>query len=104
MKRYWLVALMLLVVTPSVLSARWITDKVIFETEDAGPAEFSHYRHLEILGNNCPSCHNEIFHIVTSKNLDFSMADMEKGKSCGACHDGKKAFTVSDNCDTCHQM
>jgi c(7)-type cytochrome triheme protein len=30
------------------------------------------------------------------------MDEMEKGKSCGACHDGKTAFTVKENCDTCH--
>ena len=29
------------------------------------------------------------------------MADMEKGKSCGACHDGKTAFDVK-SCITCH--
>jgi len=27
---------------------------------------------------------------------------MEEGKSCGACHNGTKAFTVADNCDSCH--
>ncbi|OHB32509.1 MAG: hypothetical protein A2X84_04395 [Desulfuromonadaceae bacterium GWC2_58_13] len=104
MKLHWLVALMLLGLAPSTLSARWITDKVIFECKEAGNVEFSHYQHLESLGNNCPSCHNEIFQIVTSKNPDFTMKDMEKGKSCGACHDGKKAFTVSDTCDACHKM
>jgi len=28
----------------------------------------------------------------------FTMKQMEEGKSCGACHDGKGAFTVSANC------
>jgi c(7)-type cytochrome triheme protein len=104
MKLQWLVALLLLSTVPSTLSARWITDKVVFVCEDAGNVEFSHYRHLEILGNNCPSCHNEIFQIVASKNPDFTMSAMEKGKSCGACHDGNQAFTVSDNCDACHNL
>jgi c(7)-type cytochrome triheme protein len=25
------------------------------------------------------------------------MASMQKGKSCGYCHDGKKTFDVADN-------
>jgi c(7)-type cytochrome triheme protein len=30
------------------------------------------------------------------------MKQMEKGKSCGACHDGKKAFSVKGDCAKCH--
>jgi c(7)-type cytochrome triheme protein len=28
---------------------------------------------------------------------------MEKGRSCGACHDGKAAFSVKANCASCHK-
>jgi c(7)-type cytochrome triheme protein len=31
------------------------------------------------------------------------MAEMEKGKSCGACHDGKTAFATTANCAKCHK-
>jgi c(7)-type cytochrome triheme protein len=31
------------------------------------------------------------------------MKQMEKGKSCGACHDGKKAFSVKGECAKCHK-
>ena len=31
------------------------------------------------------------------------MGDMEKGKSCGACHNGKDAFSSSGDCDKCHR-
>jgi len=31
----------------------------------------------------------------------ISDADMEKGKSCGSCHDGKSAHGL-DDCGTCH--
>lgn len=105
MKFPGLVILLVLLAAPLSLQARWIKDIELFQVKDAGKVEFSHYRHLEILGNNCPSCHNEIFHIVTSKNPEFSMKDMEKAKACGACHDGKQAFSVADkdNCDACHQ-
>ncbi len=91
-------------IVPASLQARWIKDKILYRIEDAGNVEFSHYRHLEIIGNDCPSCHNDIFHIVTAKNPKFKMKDMEQGKSCGACHNGKQAFSVADDCDACHQM
>jgi c(7)-type cytochrome triheme protein len=32
------------------------------------------------------------------------MEQMSEGKSCGACHEGNTAFTVEDNCSTCHDM
>ena len=28
--------------------------------------------------------------------------EMEDGKSCGFCHNGKKAFSVAEDCTTCH--
>ena len=104
MKKYWLVAITLLLFFPAILSARWIQDKITYQVEATGQVEFSHYSHLEALGKNCPTCHNTIFNIVAEKNPAFTMADMEKGKSCGACHNGTKAFAVKDkaNCSTCH--
>jgi c(7)-type cytochrome triheme protein len=30
------------------------------------------------------------------------MKAMEQGKSCGACHNGKVAFSVKENCESCH--
>jgi c(7)-type cytochrome triheme protein len=29
---------------------------------------------------------------------------MDKGKSCGACHNGKDAFIASGDCVKCHKM
>jgi len=87
---------------PSVTSARWIEDIVSFQVEDAGNVNFSHYQHLEILGKDCVLCHNQVFHIDPQNNPTVSMDKMAKGKSCGACHNGDQAFTVEDNCDSCH--
>ncbi|OGR32049.1 MAG: hypothetical protein A2005_00430 [Desulfuromonadales bacterium GWC2_61_20] len=96
--------LFLLVSLPSVVMARWIEDTVVMPSEATGPVAFSHYTHLEVLGKNCPTCHNAIFNIEPTKNPAFTMADMEKGKSCGACHNGTKAFAVKDSkgCSNCH--
>lgn len=97
-----LLLLFVLLLLPTMVSARWIQDKSVIKTEGAGPIEFSHYNHLEAVGKNCPSCHNSLFNIVASKNPRVSMADMEKGKSCGACHNGTKAFSVKGDCANCH--
>jgi len=32
------------------------------------------------------------------------MKAMESGKSCGACHDGKTAFSVKGDCAKCHKQ
>lgn len=103
MSRRWMILLIvLLVVTPSALYARWIKDKVTLETREVGMVEFSHFSHLEAVGKNCPACHNAIYHIVAKNNPAFTMKEMEAGKACGACHNGKKAFSVKGDCATCH--
>ena len=74
----------------------------VFQTKTAGKVVFNHADHINRKGltHNCAACHDAIFDLKKKKH--FSMADMEKGKSCGACHDGKKAFSIGD-CAHCHQ-
>ncbi|GAB4167592.1 MAG: hypothetical protein Tsb0017_18300 [Geothermobacteraceae bacterium] len=102
MKRILPLTLLVLLIIPGSLCARWIKDKVVIPVEATGPVTFSHYNHLEAVGKNCPTCHNGVFHIVTSKNPDVTMADMEKGKACGFCHNGERAFSVKEDCGSCH--
>lgn len=102
MNRRFLVLIALITLVASFASARWIDDKVEIETKEVGKVVFSHYDHLEAVGRNCPTCHNTIFDIDQKKNKTYSMAEMEKGKSCGACHNGKRAFSVSGDCASCH--
>jgi len=73
--------------------------QILFKTE-IGNAKFSHQIHLNMF--KCTDCHTKIFPYSTTGKR-FTMHDMEKGKSCGACHDGKEAFTVSGNCENCHK-
>ena len=103
-KRMMILAILLMVALPSIVCARWIKDKVYLQTDSVGKVEFSHYTHMEMesIGKNCPTCHNDVFHIVTKKNPVFTMADMEEGKACGFCHNGKMAFSVKGDCTTCH--
>ena len=102
MKRRLLIVALLLALTPSLLYARWIKDKVIFEVPATGTVEFSHYNHLEAVGKNCPTFHNAVFNLVREKNPTATMNDMEQGKSCGFCHIGDKAFSVKEDCSSCH--
>lgn len=78
------------------------TKEIVFEVPDAGNATFSHDVHTGMFG--CGECHTGIFLPGRGKNPKATMSDMEQGASCGTCHDGSAAFTVKENCDTCHQM
>lgn len=69
---------------------------------DGGEATFSHEFHLGMF--KCTDCHTKIFPFKAG-GRKATMADMEAGKSCGACHNkGKDAFSVQDDCGKCHKM
>ena len=54
-------------------------------------------------GLNCSDCHNpEVFPKMKQGTVKITMNDLYAGKYCGRCHDGKKAFTIKDNCTRCH--
>lgn len=102
MKLRWFTLILLLLAVPSIPLARWVAQDVVMESEATGPVVFSHENHLQYVGRNCPTCHNDIFNIDVSKNPEFTMDQMEKGQSCGACHNGERAFGVGDACSACH--
>ncbi|KAB0665593.1 cytochrome c3 family protein [Oryzomonas japonica] len=76
---------------------------ITFTTNNAGKVVFSHKKHIKQkqMANNCKSCHDTLYPF--KKKATYTMADMEKGKSCGACHDGKNAFALKE-CARCHQV
>ena len=74
---------------------------ITFKPKGASEAEFSHDLHIAKIGGKCRSCHNG--KVIIGKDKNVTMAQMENGKTCGACHDGKKAFTVAANCGNCHK-
>ncbi len=96
---FFIPALILLVASGSL--AVTIRD-VSYVTKNAGKVVFLHGDHINKKGlsNNCRACHDAIFDLKNKKH--YAMADMKKGKSCGACHDGKKSFSVGE-CARCHQ-
>jgi c(7)-type cytochrome triheme protein len=54
-------------------------------------------------GLKCTDCHTKIYQM--KKGPAVTMAEINTGKSCGACHNGAKVFKTSDpaNCGKCHK-
>ncbi len=72
-----------------------------YKVKGAPDATFSHSVHIAKTGGKCRSCHDG--KVINGKGKAVTMAQMEKGRTCGACHNGKNAFTVAGNCDRCHK-
>jgi len=82
------------------------SDDIVYEGRSEAVV-FSHKAHVDGFGLECDSCHSNLFEVKAysgQKKGDFTMRSLEEGKYCGACHDGTKAFSVSDfeQCDRCH--
>jgi c(7)-type cytochrome triheme protein len=68
-----------------------------------GKVAFSHEKHLA-KSPKCTDCHTKIFKMTKGQRSAPKMAEMEKGQSCGTCHNGQVAFSVKEqaNCTKCH--
>lgn len=73
--------------------------EIVYQVQATGPTPFSHQKHLAHL-KDCSVCHTKLY--KTGKNPITTMAQMEKGASCGFCHNGKKLFGVNQ-CSRCHR-
>ena len=64
---------------------------------------FSHVSHVDYESYRCTGCHPKLFHILNTTRR-ASHREMNRGASCGACHDGKHAFDVraTESCASCH--
>lgn len=73
------------------------------DTKALGPVTFDGTSHAG-KGLKCTDCHTKLFAMKagTTPKADLTMAAMRQGKTCGACHDGKKAFGVAGDCMKCH--
>lgn len=53
--------------------------------------------------SSCKECHNEgLFPKMKQGSVKITMAEINAGKQCGVCHNGKKAFEAKANCTRCH--
>ncbi len=70
---------------------------------EAGKVIFNGSTHSTAQGMKCPDCHPKLFEM---KKGAFKMLKEDHGKAigCGACHNGTKAFSQSDEkeCGKCH--
>jgi c(7)-type cytochrome triheme protein len=73
--------------------------------DSPGKVTFLHVSHMGERPD-CTRCHPRLFSIVkqgsTSADRRITHASMEKGRQCGACHNGKAAFGF-DDCTACHR-
>jgi len=78
--------------------------KVEFAGGSLGKVIFDAKVHAD-KGAKCADCHTKpkLFEMKKGKDK-LTMAAMKEGKFCGACHDGKKAFSVKApaDCAKCH--
>jgi c(7)-type cytochrome triheme protein len=76
--------------------------KTVEWESSAGKVVFDGKTHAD-KGLKCNDCHTKIFQM--KKGAEMTMEEINKGKFCGACHDGTKAFKASgeENCAKCHK-
>lgn len=74
--------------------------------DSPGRVTFNHATHVDSARPDCTGCHPRLFRILepqsVSKPAPVTHERMQKGESCGACHNGKKAFALDDDCTNCH--
>jgi c(7)-type cytochrome triheme protein len=70
--------------------------------DSPGPVLFSHQTHVALADNKCLGCHPAPFRMLRPTRK-ATHAEMEAGRLCGACHDGKNASGVQDDCEHCHK-
>jgi c(7)-type cytochrome triheme protein len=75
--------------------------------DSPGRVTFLHETHVDPDRPDCTTCHPRLFSILkqggTGARAPILHAQMEKGRQCGACHDGKRASAIEDDCTHCHR-
>jgi c(7)-type cytochrome triheme protein len=74
---------------------------VTLKVKGAKDVVFSHEAHVDGVGNQCTECHPKPF-TDSAAHRSASMKQMREGASCGACHNGRRAFSVKGECARCH--
>lgn len=101
-KTFLLIPLILVFLLSNLVLGRIGGGDILFKSGKARDAIFSHDTHVSDIGLKCTDCHDNLY-TTKEKHKRATMADMRKGLSCGACHNGKRAFDVRGNCSSCHK-
>jgi c(7)-type cytochrome triheme protein len=64
---------------------------------------FSHETHVALADNRCTGCHPAPFKMLRPDRKVVAHDEATAARSCGACHDGKTATGVQDDCGHCHK-
>jgi c(7)-type cytochrome triheme protein len=107
MFRYILSALVLVLVTILVpLPASAVPEGLTLSWPGGGEGKvvFDGTVHAK-KGLHCDLCHVAGLFQTKYGSDKMTMAEMNRGRFCGACHNGKKVFSTSDPkaCRKCHQ-
>lgn len=98
-----LVAILMVVLLASNAFAVMTGQVVEYKGGGAGKVVFDGTTHAN-KGLACTDCHPSPFQMKKG-STEIKMEAVSRHKSCGACHDGTKAFKAEDkkNCAKCHQ-
>jgi c(7)-type cytochrome triheme protein len=98
----------LLSVGPGAAQVKIPPDFTLEKGQDSpGPVTFSHEKHKAKV-EKCTACHVKTFKMKRGQSGTVTLAALQEGKFCGACHDGKTqvagtvVFSI-DACDRCHK-
>ncbi|MFA5073143.1 MAG: cytochrome c3 family protein [Nitrospirota bacterium] len=94
--------LILMLIVPAVAWGKIGGSDVTYRPKGADAVLFSHDSHVVKSKTRCSACHYKLY-TTSGRSRTFTMADMEKGQSCGACHNGQKGFPIKGNCKKCHK-
>ncbi len=75
------------------------------ETKPLPPVPFSHNLHVTQKKLQCQECHIKPFGMKKlAASPDMTMAKLNEGQFCGACHNGTRAFATKEfqSCAKCH--
>jgi c(7)-type cytochrome triheme protein len=98
--RFTLLAGMMLLAASQVFAAVGGGDITL--RSKGGDVLFSHETHVSGASQKCTACHDKIY-TNSKQHKKVTMKEMQKGKSCGTCHNGKAAFSVKADCAKCHK-
>ena len=74
---------------------------ITFSLTGASKVTFGHDAHVIKHKQKCGDCHYRLY-TTSAQRKDVTMAQMQKGQSCGFCHNGQRAFDVKGTCNKCH--
>lgn len=76
-----------------------LMDRATRDSKEIRPVVFSHWVHRSKY--TCKACHTELGFQFKGRTTEITQADIDSGKFCGSCHDGRTSFGTNQ-CEKCH--